>query len=196
MNNRIKSVDNCIDIYLCKIFYLFEMSIWGLLDQNSSCRGDFSALINGMGGRTATGSSGCTVDRIMLGLVTHSVIGGRSKTARDSWQPSPVNSAINCARPSVTWSLDSTIESIPPVMTLLAVHLHSNSKRFITLHNEQAFLDKYLFPILYNMSLFRNTLNRRKGSTILRSSIFSLVNLLRVNELATDTITMSSNPDP
>lgn len=80
-------------------------------------------------------------------------------------------------------------------MTLLAVHLHSNSKRLITLHNEQAFLDKFLFPILY-MSLFRNTLNRRKGSTILRSSIFSLVNLLRVNELATDTITMSSNPDP
>lgn len=154
------------------------MSIWGILDQNSSCKGD------GMGGRTATGSSGCTVDRIMLGLVTHSVIGGRSKTARDSWQPSPVNGAINCARSSVTWSLDSTIESIPPVMTLLAVHLHSNSKRLITLHNEQAFLYKFLFPILY-MSLFRNTLNRRKGSTILRSSIFSLVNLLRVNELAT-----------
>lgn len=171
------------------------MSIWGLLDQNSCCKGDFSAQINGMGGRTATGSSGCTVDRIMLGLVTHSVIGGGSKTARDSWQPSPVNGAINCARPSVTWSLDSTIESIPPVMTLLAVHLHSNSKRLITLHNEQTFLDKFLFPILY-MSLFRNTLNRRKGSTILRSSIFSLVNFLRVNELATDTIIMSSNPDP
>lgn len=103
-----KSVDNCIEIYLCKIFYLFEMCIWGILDQNSTCTGDFSALINGMGGRTATGSSGCTVDRIMLGLVTHSVIGGRSKTARDSWQPSPVNGAINCARPSVAWSLDST----------------------------------------------------------------------------------------
>lgn len=86
-------------------------------------------------------------------------------------------------------------ESIPPVMTLLAVHLHSNSKRLITLHNEQAFLDQFLFPILY-LSLFRNTLNRRKGSTILRSSVFSLVNLLRVNELATDTITMSSNPAP
>lgn len=72
---------------------------------------------------------------MMLGLV----IGDKSNRARDSLRPSTVNGAINSSRPSVAWSLDSTIESIRAVMTLLPVQLHSYSKRFITLHHKECF---------------------------------------------------------
>lgn len=111
--------------------------------------------------------------------------------ARDSRRPSTVNSAINCARPSVAWSLDSTFESIPAVMTLHALHSHSNSKRLITFRNQKYFLlvsDSLLVSVRTFTRQESNNLKRRKVSDyftlpLLLSLAFSLANLLRVNEL-------------
>lgn len=132
-----------------------------------------------------TGSSGSRIDRSLSHTPpTNSVIGGKSKTVRDSWRPSPVNGAINCARPSVAWSLRA-FQQQWHCMQCTCIPIANVYSLFVI---NQVFLIKFRFWFFIGVCTERllgrdPTLKRRKGSTILRSYAFSLVNLLQVNEL-------------
>lgn len=141
-------------------------------------------------------------DRVEVGLTgwclalshtppTNSVIGGKSKTARDSWRPSPVNGA----RPSVAWSLRA-FQQQWHCMQCTCIPIVNVYSLFVI---NQVFLIKFRFWFFIGVCTERlpgrdPTLNRRKGSTILRSYAL-FISEFATGKWAIGSTTMSTNPD-